>query len=198
MVSAFLRGLTILKERAFWRVLWHSLMITTAAFIGLYVMVWVVLTQVSVVDLWWIDTLVDVLGGLAVLVLTWLLFPAVATVVLSLFIDVTLKFTSMMVALNLIILPLYLVPILNVIVFYGINAYLLGREYFELVALRRLKPISAQRLRRAHRLRLFTAGLLIAGLLTVPIVNLVAPLLSAAFMVHLVIALENPPSSLTA
>jgi uncharacterized protein involved in cysteine biosynthesis len=225
MVSAFLRGLTILKERAFWRVLWHSLVITTAAFIGLYVMVWVVLTQVSVVDLWWIDTLVDVLGGLAVLVLTWLLFPAVATLVLSLFIDrivtaverqyypllpapialsiwhtiaVTLKFTSMMVALNLIILPLYLVPILNVIVFYGINAYLLGREYFELVALRRLEPMSAQRLRRAHRLRLFTAGLLIAGLLTVPIVNLVAPLLSAAFMVHLVIALENPHSSLTA
>jgi CysZ protein len=221
MVSAFLRGLTFLKERAFWRVVWHTILITTAAFIALYIMVWTLLTHVSVAEIWWIDTLVDVLGGLAVLVLTWLLFPAVATLVLSLFIDrivtaverqyypflpapialsfwetiaVALKFTSMMVALNLIVLPLYLVPILNVIVFYGINAYLLGREYFELVALRRLDPVRAQRLRCAHHRQLFIAGLLIAGLLTLPIVNLVAPLLAAAFMVHLAIVLNTSPT----
>ena len=219
MVSAFLRGLIVLKERTFWRVIRHSLLITTAAFIALYVMVWVALSHVSVTDLWWIDTLVDVLGGLAVLVLTWFLFPAVATVVLSLSIDrivtaverqyhpllpapiavsiwqtiaVALKFMTVMVALNLLILPLYLVPILNVLAFYGLNAYLLGREYFELVALRRLDPISAQRIRRAHRLRLYVAGLVIAGLLTIPIVNLVAPLLAAAFMVHLATALTTP------
>jgi CysZ protein len=219
MVPAFLRGLTVLKERAFWRVIRRSLLITTAAFMALYVTVWGVLTHVSVVDLWWIDRLVDVLGGLAVLVLTWLLFPAVATFVLSLFIEhivtaverqyypllpaplalsigqtiaITLKFTAVMLALNLLVLPLYLVPVLNVLVFYGLNAYLLGREYFELVALRRLDPMSAQRLRRAHRVRLFMAGLLIAGLLTIPIVNLVAPLLAAAFMVHLSTALTTP------
>jgi len=225
MVSTFLRGLTVLKERTFWRVVWYSLSITTAAFIALYVIVWVVLTQVSVTNLWWIDVLVDALGVLTVLFLTWVLFPAVATFVLSLFIDriitaverqyypllpaplalsiwqtiaVALKFTTVLVALNLIILPLYLLPVLNVVVFYGVNAYLLGREYFELVALRRLDPKRTQRMRRAHRLRLFMAGLLIAGLLTIPIVNLVAPLLAAAFMVHLVIAFENPHSSLTA
>jgi CysZ protein len=104
-------------------------------------------------------------------------------------IAVALKFTSVMVVLNVIILPLYLVPVLNVIVFYGVNAYLLGREYFEMVALRRLDPRSAQRLRHAHRLRFFIAGLVIAGLLTLPVVNLVAPLLAAAFMVHLVTTL---------
>jgi CysZ protein len=225
MVSAFLRGLTLLKERAFWRVVWHSILLTAAALIVLYIIVWAVLTYVSVADIWWIDTLVDVLGGLVVLVLTWLLFPAVATLVISLFIDriitavetqyypflpvplslpfwrgiaVALKFTSAMLVLNLIALPLYLVPILNVIVFYGLNAYLLGREYFELVALRRLDPPSAQRLRRAHRLRLFIAGLLIAGLLTLPVVNLVAPLLAAAFMVHLATALKTPQPPPTA
>lgn len=224
MVAAFLKGLTILKEGAFWRVIRRSLLMTIAAFIALYVMVWVVLTHVSVADLWWIDTLVDVLGVLAVLVLTWLLFPAVATVVLSLFIEpiltavekqyypllpmprglsiwqtiaVALKFTAVMVALNLLILPLYLVPILNVLAFYGLNAYLLGREYFELVVLRRLDPVTAQRLRRAHRLRFYVAGLLIAGLLTIPLVNLVAPLLAAAFMVHLTIAIVTPQTPST-
>ncbi len=225
MISAFLRALTLLKESAFWRVVWHSVLITMAAFIGLYVLVWAVLAHVSVANIWWIDTVVDVLGGLAVLVLTWVLFPAVATLVIGLFIDriisavegqyyphlpapvplswghslaVTVKFTAVMVALNLFVLPLYLVPVLNLILFYGINAYLLGREYFEMVAMRRLDPRSAQRLRRSQRLRLFIAGLLIAGLLTVPVVNLVAPLLAAAFMVHLVMALENPYSPSTA
>jgi CysZ protein len=219
MVLAFGRALTLLKERAFWRVLWHGILITTAAFICLYIIVWAVLAHVSVADIWWIDTLVDVAGGLAVLVLTWLLFPAVATLVISLFIEriiaavetqyyphlsaavslpfwqviaVALKFTGVMVVLNVIVLPLYLVPVLNVIVFYGLNAYLLGREYFEMVALRRLEPRSARQLQLTHRLRLFIAGLVIAGLLTLPMVNLVAPLLGAAFMVHLVTAIITP------
>ena len=219
MVLAFSRALTLLKERAFWRVLWHGIVITTAAFIGLYLIVWAVLVHVSVADIRWLDILVDVVGGLAVLVLTWLLFPAVATLMISLFIEriitaveaqyyphlpapvplplwrsiaVALKFTSVIVVLNLIALPLYLVPILNLIVFYGLNAYLLGREYFEMVALRRLDPRRAQRLRQAHRLRFLIAGLVIAGLFTLPVVNLVTPLLAAAFMVHLVTAIVTP------
>jgi CysZ protein len=225
MLSAFLKALTLLKESAFWRVVSHSIAITIAAFIGLYVIVWAVLAHVSVADIWWIDVVVDVLGGLAVLVLTWMLFPAVATLVISLFMEriitavetqyypflpapvplsfwqalpVVLKFTAAMLMLNLLALPLYLVPVVNVIVFYGVNAYLLGREYFELVALRRLDPRSGQRLRHAHRLQFFIAGLLIAGLLTLPLVNLVAPLLGAAFMVHLVTGLtprQTPPAT---
>jgi len=74
--------------------------------------------------------------------------------------------------------------VVNVVGFYAINAYLLGREYFELVVLRHLAPVKARQLWRAHRLQLFVAGLLIAGLLTVPLLNLAAPLLAAAFMVH--------------
>jgi CysZ protein len=107
-------------------------------------------------------------------------------------IAVALKFTTVMVALNLIVLPLYLVPVLNAIVFYGLNAYLLGREDLEVVALRRLDPRSVQRLRHAHRLQFSIAGLVIAGLLTLPVVNLVAPLLGAAFMAHFVMAIIAP------
>ena len=219
MLLAFSRALTLLKERTFWRVLWHGILLTTATFISLYIIVWAVLAYVTVADIWWIDTLVDVVGGLAVLVLTWLLFPAVATLVLSLFLEqiiaaaemqyypflpppvplsfwhglaVALKFTSVMVVLNLIALPLYLVPVLNAIVFYGLNAYLLGREYFEMVALRRQDPPRARRLWHAHRVRFLIAGLVIAGLLTLPVVNLVAPQLGAAFMLHLVMAIIAP------
>jgi CysZ protein len=222
MVSALLKALTLLRDRAFWRVLWHSVLISIASFIALYGIVWGVLTHVTITDIWWLDTLVDVLGGLAVLALTWLLFPAVATLVLSFFLDRiveaverrfyphlpppvpsslwqslsgSLRFTAVLVGVNLLALPLYLVPGLNVVVFYGVNAYLLGREYFELVALRRLDPQAARGLRRAHRLRFFIAGLLMAALFTIPFVNLVASLIAAAFMVHLVIMLTHPNHS---
>jgi CysZ protein len=219
MVSALLKALTLLKERTFWRVLWLSLLITIASFIALYSIVWAILAHVSITDIWWLNTLVDVLGGLAVLVLTWLLFPAVATLVISFFLDRVveaverqyyphlpppmplsrwqslaggLRFAIVLLGVNLIALPLYLIPGLNVVVFYTVNAYLLGREYFELVALRRLDPRAAQGLRRSHRLRFFIAGLLMAALFTIPIVNLLASLIAAAFMVHLVIMLTHP------
>src|SRR5919198_3500709 len=87
MVPALIKALLLLKERTFWRVLWHSLLITIAAFIALYGIVWAVLAHTTITDIGWLNALIDVLGGLSVLVLTWLLFPAVATLVVSGFVD---------------------------------------------------------------------------------------------------------------
>jgi uncharacterized protein involved in cysteine biosynthesis len=70
-------------------------------------------------------------------------------------------------------------------VFYGVNGYLLGREYYELVALRRLPAVPLRGRWRAERPRLVLAGAIIAFLLTVPVLNLVAPIIATAFMVHL-------------
>jgi uncharacterized protein involved in cysteine biosynthesis len=100
-----------------------------------------------------------------------------------------LRFALVALAVNLLALPLYLVllfvPPLNAFVFYGVNGYLVGREYFELAASRRLPPQGVRELRRANRARVFLAGVLTAFLLTVPIVNLVAPIVGTAAMVHL-------------
>ena len=81
--------------------------------------------------------------------------------------------------------PLFLLGPLIPFVFYAVNGYLLGREYFELVAMRRLDPDAARRLRRAHRGELFVAGVVMAFLLTLPVVNLLAPVVITAAMVHL-------------
>jgi uncharacterized protein involved in cysteine biosynthesis len=70
-------------------------------------------------------------------------------------------------------------------VFYAVNGYLLGREYFELVALRRVDATEAEAMRSRFRGRMFLAGLVTAFLLTVPFVNLVAPIIGTAAMVHL-------------
>lgn len=218
MLGAFVKALAQLREPTFWRVVRNSLLITAATFISLYIVVWLVLSRVSIAETWWIDILVDVLGGLTVIALTWFLFPAIVSLVMSFYLDriidtveqryyphlppptplpmwqnvaVALKFTTVTVLMNLIVLPLYLIPGLNVIMFYGVNGYLLSREYFELVALRRLTPAKARPIRRSNALRLFIAGLLITALLTIPLVNLLAPLIAAAFMVHLVVALAE-------
>ena len=100
-----------------------------------------------------------------------------------------LRFALVAIAVNLLALPLYLalifVPPLNLFVFYGVNGYLVGREYFELAASRRLPPEGVRELRRANRVRVFLAGGLTAFLLTVPIVNLAAPIIGTAAMVHI-------------
>ena len=100
-----------------------------------------------------------------------------------------LSFFATATILNLILLPLYLIllflPPFNLFVFYGLNGYLLGREYFEVVALRRLDRQSAQGLRRRYRGKVFLAGVIIAFLLTIPFVNLLTPLVATGFLLHI-------------
>jgi uncharacterized protein involved in cysteine biosynthesis len=76
-------------------------------------------------------------------------------------------------------------PVLNPFVFYALNGYLFGREYYEIVALRRLDEKRAGDLRRRNSGRIFLAGVVIAFMLTVPLLNLIAPVIATAFMVHI-------------
>ena len=112
-----------------------------------------------------------------------------------------LVFAGVTLALNLLALPLYLLllflPPFNLFVFYLLNGYLLGREYFELVAARRLDMAGVGRLRRAYRGRLLLAGAVIAFLLTVPIVNLVTPIVATGFMLHVFEGLRRRQANAT-
>ena len=77
------------------------------------------------------------------------------------------------------------IPPVNIFVFYALNGYLMGREYFELVAQRRMDPIRVQYLRKSFSGRVFLAGVVIAVITTIPIINLVAPVIGAAAMAYL-------------
>jgi CysZ protein len=85
----------------------------------------------------------------------------------------------------LVALPFVLFAGLGAIAFFLANAYLLGREYFELAAMRFHTPVEAKALRRAHGGTVFVAGLFIAAFVSIPIVNLATPLFGMAFMVHM-------------
>jgi CysZ protein len=97
----------------------------------------------------------------------------------------SVKFAAVALAVNAAALLLLLIPGINAAAFFGANAYLSGRGYFELAAARHLPFAEVQRLRKANGLRLFGAGLVMAALLAVPILNLLTPLFGTAFMVRI-------------
>lgn len=212
LLNAFAKAFSQLSDRSIRRVVWISLAITAAVFIALFAVMGFLLTHTALFRIGWLDTIVDVLGGVATLVLTWLLFPAVVSSFVGLFLErvaeaverrhypflgpareaslseviaTTLKFLGVMVAMNLVLLIFLLFPPVFPFVFYAVNGYLLGREYSELVALRRCDMAEMRSFRDTRRGQLFVAGLVIALLLTVPFVNLLAPVVGTAAMVHL-------------
>ncbi len=79
-----------------------------------------------------------------------------------------------------------LLPPLAPFAFVGINGWLIGREYFETVALRRLDRAAARALRALWGWSATGIGALVAAALALPLANLFAPLLGVAAMTHLV------------
>ena len=95
------------------------------------------------------------------------------------------KFALVSLLVNAFALAVFLLPGVNVIVFFLANAYLLGREYFELASLRFRSLAETHELRRRNRFYIFICGLLIAGFVAIPILNLLTPLFGTAFMVRI-------------
>ena len=103
-----------------------------------------------------------------------------------------LRFAGTAVALNLLcfaaIAPAMLATVVLApfipFVFFVLNGYLLGREYFEFAAVRRLGSAPGKALRRRNRSRLFLCGLAIAALMAVPVLNWLMPVVAVAYMVH--------------
>ena len=71
------------------------------------------------------------------------------------------------------------------ILFYGANGWLLGREFFQMAARRHLHAPEANALRRARSGQITLTGVAIAVLLTVPVLNIVVPVLASAVFTHL-------------
>jgi len=106
----------------------------------------------------------------------------------------TLGFLGVIVGANLLALILYIaLPFGAFAIFWGLNGYLLGREYFQLAAMRRLGRTGARDLRRRHWLTVWAAGVLMAIPLSIPLINLLIPILGAATFTHLVHALRPDP-----
>jgi CysZ protein len=219
MVTAFFRALAALFEPPMRQVVALSLGLAVLTFAILWLAVAAVLYHTNFFDWRLLNWLVDLLGGLAVLVLSWLLFPAIVTLIMGFYLErvaaavetldypgrgpprgqplgemlaVMLRLSGLTLTLNILALPVYLlVPGINLVLFLVLNGYLLGRGYFEVVALRRLDAGEARAVRSRFAGRIFLGGVAIAGLFALPLVNLVAPMIAIAFMLHIFEALPR-------
>lgn len=98
----------------------------------------------------------------------------------------SLRFLGVIIAANIAAFALYLLfPPAAPVIFLALNGYLLGREYFTLVAIRRLGREGARAARSRNGAQIWVAGILMAIPLTIPIVNLLVPVLGAATFTHL-------------
>lgn len=212
MIGAYIKGIGQLSDPKARGVVWKALGLSVLTFAALWVGLGFLITETALFAIGWLETAVDILGGAAVMVLTVLLFPAVASAVIGIMLEdicdavearhypdlgdtrdigvgetviSALKFLAIMVVLNILLLPFLFLGPLFPFVFYAVNGYLLSREYFELVAHRRIGRVEARALRKAHQGSLFMAGVAAAFLLTVPVVNLLAPIIAVAATVHL-------------
>lgn len=98
----------------------------------------------------------------------------------------TVKFLGVIIAVNAVALIAYVIftPIAPLL-FWVVNGVLLGREYAQMVALRRLPPTEARAFRKRHRRTFFLAGVLMVVPLTIPVLGLLVPILGVATFTHL-------------
>ena len=225
MIDAFRKAFAQLPDPTFRKVIFWGVIGALLIFMILLTLISGYLFENILVSIPWVDTLIDWLGSIAVLGLVWLLFPAVATLIIGFLLEdiaqavenkhyhdlppaqkiglsesliEAVKFSAVMITLNILALPIYLfLPALNLVVFYGLNGYLISREYFELVAQRRIGTQKAKSLRKAYQGQLLIAGAMTAFLLTIPLLNLIAPVIGTAVMVHIFHSWRQEPKFLT-
>lgn len=98
---------------------------------------------------------------------------------------ISLRFLGLSILGNILALILYFFPGINLIAFYIINGYLLGREYFEFAACRLRTEQDAHAFYKENAFTVFSGGVIIALFVSIPVLNLLTPLFAAAMMTHL-------------
>lgn len=104
----------------------------------------------------------------------------------------TLNFLGILIGANILAIALYVfLPFASVFIFWALNGFLLGREYYFIAAMRRVGRQGAKERRARHFGTIWLAGCLMAVPLSFPLINLVIPILGAATFTHLFHLLEQ-------
>ena len=161
----------------------------------------------------WVDKILDYLLNAGAVFIAWFLFPIVTPVIASFFAEKVvreiekkdyqgllqntsnnkiltvffeaLKFALIMLFLNIICLPFYLIPVVNVVVYYLLNSYLISREFFEMAASCYYNHSEVKQIRKSNRMMIMGFGFLIVVINNVPVLNLFGPIIAITLMAHL-------------
>lgn len=215
-IRRFIKAFAQLQDSDTRKIIWKSAFITLVAYIVLITTVCWLVSGIDYSNGYWMYA--GFLGGFLAIALSLIFFPTLCMVVSAFFLEdvasavekrygypieinreqsfreivVTgIKFALVSILLNVLVLPLYFIPVLNVIALYSINGYLVGREYFEIVALRKINADKTSFIRKKSNTSITISGALIAFFMTIPLFNLFAPVIGIAFMVHKFEELRN-------
>ncbi len=211
MISSAFKALGDVLSRDFRSVLFKAIGMTLALFIAILVGVEVLLSTLTLIPWAWAQTLAAIGAGLGLLVAFFFMMSPVTAIFAGLYLDsiaakveerhypshpagtplstfraisTSLQFALVILLVNLAVLPLVFTGI-GVVALVVANAYLLSREYFEMVAMRHMNVEEARAFRRENTPQVFAAGLVPALLSIIPVVNLVVPLFATSFFVHI-------------
>ncbi|MDE2135545.1 MAG: EI24 domain-containing protein [Alphaproteobacteria bacterium] len=213
MFASLRKAAYILFDRTFSRVVARALLLTIVLYAILFVAVVYGVHRLPTLGAPWVNAIVDALAPALMLLLPFFLGAPVAAFFASLFLErvarevearyyptdpepsgapfgaslfAGLQLAALVVLVDLALLPADVAaPGVAELATLLANGWLLGRQYFELVALRHLSRTAARALRRRHAGGIFLAGVIISILTVVPVADLLAPLFGAAFMVHM-------------
>lgn len=212
MLAAATRAFNQIFTPPFRAVLWKAIGLTLLLLAGLWAALQGLLNYFVVVPWPGVETAISVLTGLGLLVGLGFAIAPVTSLFAGLFLDdiaelveatdypqdppgrampimtsilTSIRFFGVVLLVNLFALPLVLFLGFGYVIFFIANGYLLGREYFEMAARRFADKPAVDRLRQRNGAQIFTAGLLIAGVMAVPLLNILTPLFATAFMVHM-------------
>ncbi len=211
MIKAAFRALGDVLSPEFRTILLKAVGLTLALFIAVIAGAIVLVETLKLVPWGWAETIIEVAAGLGLAVLAFFLMAPVTNLFAGLYLDkvagiverrhypndrpgdelstgqaimTALQFGIVALFINIAILPAVFFAIGAVILVLA-NAYLISREYFVLAAARHMPMAEARELRRVNSPKVLLAGLIPALMALVPFVNLLVPLFSTSYFVHL-------------
>jgi CysZ protein len=211
MIAAAFKALGDVLSPEFRSILFRAIGLTLLLFATVIVGVIVLLEMLKLVPWGWAETIIQVVAGLGLLVLSFFLAAPVTALFAGLYLDriagivearhyakdkpgrplpamqallTGLRFGLLVLAVNVAILPSIFFAI-GAVVLVITNAYLLSREYFELAAYRHMSIEEARQLRKENSPQVLAAGFIPALLALIPVVNLIVPLFSTSYFTHI-------------
>jgi CysZ protein len=211
MIGAAFKAANDIFSKTFRAILWKSLGLTAFLFASLFFALQLALSYLDFARLTWLEPAIAIVAGLGLLAAFIILLPPVTAMFAGLFLDrvaalvetthypedasgrplpavtslvTALRFALLVLFVNLLALPFLLIGIGAAAILVA-NAYLLSREFFDMISLRHLPRREAEKLRRKHSYEVFLAGFVPAVLMLLPFANLFVPIFSTSYFTHL-------------
>ncbi len=212
MFTATIKALNDITSPELRSVLWKSIALSVGLFAALWFGIEFAVGKLNLLSLGWLTSGLQVLTGLGLFAAFFFLMAPVTALFAGLFQDgisakleqrhypmqpsgkalsyvaglgTSLKFAALTLGIDIVVLPLVFFAGFGAVLILCANAYIIGREYFELAAARYMPMKDAVEMRKANATRIFIAGLIPGALAMVPFVSFVTPIFATSYFLHL-------------